>query len=65
MDKEYVFEEYGTIVYAVTVTAKSEKEAWDKYYSQDHDSHEETEYNCGDVELIHNPEGYAKHLGKG
>ena len=68
--KEYVFEEYGTITYAITVTAKSEGEAWEKFHCGDHDSHDEIEYNCGDVELVdpepasvsNSEDGYIKRL---
>ena len=60
--KEYVFEEYGTITYAVTVKAKSEGEAWEKFHCGDHESYEETDYSAADYRLIHNPEGYNKHL---
>ena len=52
MAKEYTFEEYGNITYVITVEANSEKEAWDKYHRSEHISQEETEYDCGDVELI-------------
>ena len=62
MAKEYVFEEYGNITYAVTVKANSEREAWDKFHAGDHEDYVETEYNCGDYQLIHNPDGYNKHL---
>ena len=40
----------------VTVKAKSEGEAWEKFHCGDHEDYEETNYSAADYELIHKPE---------